>query len=108
VLKAVDFSDARVMTSKVVLHFRVLIECLLMENSDEVVWAVFSRIAVPPELGVLRDSLALFIHQNLLKHPAENAKSDIKKVNLEKLSLLAKRCKLAKKALVNVSGELFK
>jgi hypothetical protein len=108
VLKAVDFSDARVMTSKVVLHFRVLIECLLMENSDEVVWAVFSRIAVPPELGVLRDSLALFIHQNLLKHPAENAKSDITKVNLEKLSLLAKRCKLAKKALANVSGELFK
>jgi orotate phosphoribosyltransferase-like protein len=78
-----------------------------MENSDEVVWAVFSRIAVAPELGVLRDSLALFIHQNLLKHPAENAKSDIK-VNLEKLSLLAKRCKLAKKALANVSGELFK
>jgi hypothetical protein len=108
VLKAVDFSDARVMTSKVVLHFRVLIECLLMENSDEVVWAVLSRIAVPPELGVLRDSLALFIHQNLLKHPAENAKSDITKVNLEKLSLLAKRCKLAKKALANVSGELLK
>ncbi|BBN14494.1 nucleolar MIF4G domain-containing protein 1 [Marchantia polymorpha subsp. ruderalis] len=100
VLKAVDFADPRVMTPKVVMHFRIFLESLLTEYTDEKVWNSFSRIAPSPKFQELRDGLVLFFHQYMKSARVQEKEGSA--------GLLALRLKLAKKALKNVAGVLLK
>eukprot|EP00897_Mesotaenium_endlicherianum_P004873 jgi/Mesen1/4413/ME000225S03400 len=102
VLKAVEFNDPRAMTPKVVFHFRVLLESLLTEFDDKVVWAAFSRIAAAQSLTPFRDGLSVFVHQHVQVHALQSLTSE----GADSAALLLKRCKLAKKALSNVSGTM--
>ncbi|KAH9318749.1 hypothetical protein KI387_020518, partial [Taxus chinensis] len=68
VLKAVDFTDCAVLTSKVVMHFRILFENLFTEYSDAVIWNIFTHIANYPELENLRNGLDLFMQQHINKN----------------------------------------
>ncbi|KAL2620402.1 hypothetical protein R1flu_000607 [Riccia fluitans] len=99
VLKAVDFADPRVMTPKVVIHFRILLESLLTEYSDDEVWSSFSRLAASDKFQELRDGIVLFFHQYMKSPRVEEDGS---------AGLLAIRIKLAKKALKKVAGVLLK
>lgn len=99
IVKVVDFTDIRKLSSKVVVHFLVMFESLLIDFSEDIVWGVFSRIAAAPELTSLRDGLILFLNQHVLR--------EVKKGDLEKGALKSKRVKLAKKALGNAVGAPF-
>lgn len=96
VLKAVDFADPRLMTAKVVMHFRIFLESLITEYSGEVVSNSFSRIAGSDKFQELRDGVILFFHQ-YMKSPRVEGKEG-------SAGLLTKRIKLAKKALKNSTG----
>ncbi|CAO2820382.1 unnamed protein product [Amaranthus hypochondriacus] len=88
-LKVVDLSDATQLTAKRIMHFRMLFEAIL-EYSDSVVWNIFTRIAITPELEDLRSGLEFFMREYVVA------------VN----NSVAKRYKLAKKALNNAQGVL--
>ncbi|KAL5708792.1 hypothetical protein ACHQM5_019549 [Ranunculus cassubicifolius] len=89
VLKTVDLIDLKQMTPKRVTHFRMLFEAIF-ENSDAVIWNMFSRIAILPELESLRNGLEFFIKQYVV--------SSNKSFN--------KKFKIARKAFSNVEGLL--
>lgn len=88
-LKKIDFNDATQMTGKVIIHFRMLFETLF-ERPDSVVWNVFTRIAAELDLESLRNGIEFFIKNYVVS-------SD---------NTLAKKFKIAKKALGNVEGVL--
>lgn len=102
VLKAVDFTDSAVLTSKVMMHFRILFETLFTQHSDNDIWNIFTRIASPPELENLRNGLELFIHQHLTKNDLTGTQFG----PTETTSLIVNKIKVVKKALANVSGVL--
>ncbi|XP_057842704.2 uncharacterized protein LOC131052122 [Cryptomeria japonica] len=102
VLKAIDFTDCAMLTSKVIVHFRILFETLFTEFSDNVIWNIFTRIASFPELENLRNGLELFIYQ----HVNKNALTEEQLGPPESGSLIVSKCKVAKKALTNVAGIL--
>ena len=87
VLKAVDLSDPANLTSKRIMHFRMLFEAIF-EFSDKKVWNIFTRIAVTPEYEALRSGIELFIS----KYVVSSQKS------------LGSKFKIAKKALNNIEG----
>ncbi|KAG6430421.1 hypothetical protein SASPL_108487 [Salvia splendens] len=87
VLKAVDLSDPANLTSKRIMHFRMLFEAIF-EFPDKKVWNIFTRIAVTPEYEALRSGIELFIS----KYVVSSQKS------------LASKFKIAKKALNNIEG----
>ncbi|CAA0818758.1 MIF4G domain-containing protein / MA3 domain-containing protein [Striga hermonthica] len=89
VLKAVDLNDPMHLTSKRIMHFRMLFEAIF-EFSDKIVWNIFTRIAVTPEYEHLRSGLEFFIRNYV--------------VNGQKP--LANKFKTAKKALNNIEGVL--
>ncbi|KAJ4839289.1 hypothetical protein Tsubulata_035582, partial [Turnera subulata] len=89
VLKSVDFTDATELTPRRIMHFRMLFEALF-EYPDNVIWNIFTRIAVTPELENLRDGLTFFIREYVLKTN----------------SGIASKFKVAKKALNNAEGVL--
>ncbi|GAB2267204.1 hypothetical protein Dimus_002189 [Dionaea muscipula] len=89
VLKTVDLSDAKLLTPKRIMHFRMLFVGIL-EFPDNLVWNIFTRVAVTPELENLRDSLEFFIGAYIV---TANASA-------------GKKFKLAKKALNNGEGIL--
>ncbi|XP_038882894.1 nucleolar MIF4G domain-containing protein 1 [Benincasa hispida] len=89
VLKSVDLSDVRLLTPKRIMHFRMLFDAIF-ERSDKLIWNVFTRVAVNPELEPLRSGMLFFIKEYMIK---------TSKVNAEKF-------KLVKKALNNVEGIL--
>ncbi|CAM6129838.1 unnamed protein product [Calypogeia fissa] len=98
VLKAVDFTDPSVMTAKVVMHFRIFLETLLTEYSEEVIWNCFSRVAAPPNLATFRDGLALFLHRHIKQSVGGNhGDKEVKRI-------LGSRYRLAKKGLANIAG----
>ena len=88
-LKVVDLTDATQLTAKRIMHFRMLFESIL-EYSDSVVWNIFTRIGITPELEDLRSGLEFFMREYVVA------------VN----NSVAKRFKLAKKALNNAQGVL--
>lgn len=104
VLKAMDFTDSAVLTSKVMMHFRILFETLFTQHSDNDIWNIFTRIASPPELENLRNGLELFIHQHLTKNDLTG--SQIGPTETTSLIIIINKIKVAKKALANVSGVL--
>uniref|UniRef100_A0A803MW99 MI domain-containing protein n=1 Tax=Chenopodium quinoa TaxID=63459 RepID=A0A803MW99_CHEQI len=89
VLKVVDLIDATQLTAKRIMHFRMLFEALF-EYRDNVVWNVFTRVTITPELEELRNGLELFIREYV--------------VSTNKTA--AKKFKLIKKALNNSEGVL--
>lgn len=89
VIKVIDFVDIHKLTAKVLLHFRIMFEYILLNTkTEEDLWKVFTRVASAQELAGLRDGLQLFLKQRI-KGESE---------------LLVKRCKLASKALANVAN----
>lgn len=89
VLKVIDLGDIVQLTPKRIIHFRMLFETLL-EYPDNLVWNIFSRVAVVPELEDLGNGLELFIREYVVKNN-KNA---------------GRKFKIAKKALNNAAGVL--
>ncbi|XP_052728744.1 uncharacterized protein LOC108329092 isoform X2 [Vigna angularis] len=88
-LKTVDLNDVTLLTPKRVMHFRILFEAIL-EYPENLVWNIFTRAAVIPELESLRQGLEFFIKEYVVKTNRD----------------LTQKFKLAKKALTNVEGVL--
>ncbi|OVA16448.1 MIF4G-like [Macleaya cordata] len=89
VLKTNDFSDPVQLTPKRIMHFRMLFETIF-EQSDALIWNIFTRIAITPELETLRNNLEFFIKQYTV--------SCNKNISV--------KFKIAKKAMNNVAGVL--
>ena len=89
VLKSVDLNDIRQLTPKRIMHFRMLFEAMF-EYSNKVVWNVFTRVAVAPELEILRQGIEFFMKEYLVK---------VNKAASEKF-------KIVRKALNNAEGIL--
>lgn len=89
ILKKVDFTDTTQMTGKVIIHFRMVFE-ILFEQPDKVVWNVFSRIAAELDLECLGNGMEFFIKNYVVSNDDS----------------LAKKLKVARKALANIQGVL--
>ncbi|GAV77301.1 MA3 domain-containing protein/MIF4G domain-containing protein [Cephalotus follicularis] len=89
ILKTIDFSDPRQLTPKRIIHFRMLFEAIF-EYPENLIWNMFSRLAVIPELETLRDGIEFFLKEHVVKTD----------------KTLGKKFKLAKKALKNAGGVL--
>ncbi|GMI65051.1 hypothetical protein HRI_000174400 [Hibiscus trionum] len=89
VLKTVEWSDPQMLSPKRIMHFRMLFEAIF-EYPDKVIWNMFTRIAVTPELETLRQGVEFFIKEYVVRSN--------KKVN--------EKFKVAKKALNNIEGVL--
>lgn len=89
VLKTIDFSDPDQLTPKRIMHFRMLFDNIF-ELSDALIWNIFTRIAIAPELENLRSSIEFFVKQYVV-----NSNQNI-----------SEKFKIAKKSLRNVSGVL--
>lgn len=88
VLKTVDLADIKQLTAKRIMHFRMLFEAIF-EYPDSLIWNIFTRVAVSPELEGLRHGIEFFV-----KYIVETNKA------------LKDKFKIAKKALNNVEGVL--
>ncbi|KAJ8460687.1 hypothetical protein OPV22_033613 [Ensete ventricosum] len=91
ILKTVDLTNPMNLTPKRVMHFRMLFEAVF-NDSDTLVWNIFTRIGAIPELEELRNSLIIFIKQYVVAPSSEK--------------VVAGKFKIAKKALNNVAGVL--
>ncbi|GMH09715.1 hypothetical protein Nepgr_011556 [Nepenthes gracilis] len=89
VLKIIDLSDAKQLTPKRIMHFRMFFEAIL-DHHENLVWNIFTRVAVTPELEILRNGLEFFIGKYVV---AAN-------------EIYGEKLKLAKKALNNAEGIL--
>ncbi|KAI4381608.1 hypothetical protein MLD38_007669 [Melastoma candidum] len=89
VLKTVDFSNAGQLTPKQIMHFRMVFDAIF-QYPDNLIWNVFTRIAVSPELEVLRHGIEFFVREHVVS--ANKA--------------LAGKFKHLKKALSNIEGIL--
>ncbi|KAL6509540.1 hypothetical protein OROGR_022850 [Orobanche gracilis] len=89
VLKAVKLNDPIHLSPNKVMHFKMLFENML-EFPDELVWNIFTRLAVNPEYEHLRSGIKFFISNYIVSGQQS----------------LANKFKLAKKALNNVEGIL--
>ncbi|XP_057968487.1 uncharacterized protein LOC131157992 isoform X2 [Malania oleifera] len=89
VLKTVELSDTGLLTPKRIMHFRLLFEALF-EYPEKLVWNIFTRVAVIPELEDFRSGLEFFINRYV--------------VGTNKA--ITEKFRVAKKALNNVEGVL--
>ncbi|KAK7396142.1 hypothetical protein VNO78_16938 [Psophocarpus tetragonolobus] len=89
VLKTVDLNDIILLTPRRIMHFRILLEAIF-EYPENLVWNIFTRAAVTPELENLRQGLEFFIKEYVVKTNKD----------------LTQKFKLAKRALNNVEGIL--
>lgn len=89
VLKTVDLSDSLQLTPNRIMHFRMLFDSIF-DKPDKIVWNVFTRIAVAPELETLRNGIQFFIREYVIKTNGG----------------AAKKFRVAKKALNNLEGVL--
>ncbi|KAL6342941.1 hypothetical protein AAG906_016961 [Vitis piasezkii] len=62
VLKTVELSDTKQLTPTRIMHFRMIFEAIF-KNPDRVVWNIFKRIAVAPELETLRNGIKFFVRE---------------------------------------------
>ena len=90
-LKAVDLLDPAQLTPRRIVHFRMLMEAIF-DNSDALVWNIFTRVAASPELEMLRTGLLFFIKQYVAAANPEKS--------------VAAEYKIVRKALQNVAGVL--
>ena len=89
VLKTLELSDVNLLTPRRIMHFRMLFEAIF-EYPDSVVWNMFTRVAVTPELESLQQGIEFFIKEYIVKTN----------------KALTQKFKLAKRALNNVEGVL--
>ncbi|MCL7032649.1 hypothetical protein MKW94_002907 [Papaver nudicaule] len=89
VLKTIDFCDPEQLTPKRIMHFRMLFEDIF-EKSDALIWNIFTRIAIMPELESLRSGIEFFVKQFVVSSNKN----------------LSGKFTIAKKALRNVTGVL--
>ncbi|KAI3877389.1 hypothetical protein MKX03_026446 [Papaver bracteatum] len=89
VLKTIDFTDPQQLTPKRIMHFRILFE-EIFEQSDSLIWNIFTRIAIMPELENLRNGIEFFVKQFVVSSNKN----------------LSGKFAVAKKALKNVAGVL--
>ncbi|XP_061343317.1 uncharacterized protein LOC133289407 [Gastrolobium bilobum] len=89
VLKTLDLGDINQLTPKRIMHFRILFEAIF-EYPESLVWNIFTRAAVTPELESLRQGIEFFVKEYIVKTN----------------KALAQKFKLAKRALNNVEGVL--
>ncbi|XP_035544529.1 nucleolar MIF4G domain-containing protein 1-like [Juglans regia] len=66
VLKSVELGDIRQLTPRRIMHFRMLFEALF-EYSDKLIWNIFTRVAVTPDLESLRHGIEFFIKEYVVK-----------------------------------------
>lgn len=88
-LKTVDLSDITLLTPKRIMHFRILFEAIF-EYPESLVWNIFTRAAVTPELEGLRQGIEFFIKEYIVKTN----------------KALTQKFKLARRALNNMEGIL--
>lgn len=89
VLKIIDFTDPVHLTPKKIIHFRMLFEAIF-EHSDKIVWNIFTRVAVAPDLETLRNGIEFFVKEYVVKSNKD----------------ISNKFKVARKALNNVEGVL--
>lgn len=89
VLKSMDLNDITQLTPRKIMHFRILLEAIF-EYPESLVWNIFTRAAVTPELENLRQGIEFFVKEYILKTN----------------KALTQKFKLAKRALNNVEGIL--
>ncbi|XP_027349723.1 nucleolar MIF4G domain-containing protein 1 [Abrus precatorius] len=89
VLKTLDLNDITLLTPRRIMHFRILFEAIF-EYPENLVWNIFTRAAVTPELESLRQGMEFFIKEHVVKTN----------------TALSQKFKLAKRALNNVEGVL--
>lgn len=89
VLKTIELGNMKQLTPKRIMHFRMLFEALF-EYPDKLIWNIFTRVAITPELESLRHGIEFFIKQYVL--------------NSNKA--ITEKFKVVKKALNNAEGVL--
>ncbi|KAL7096394.1 hypothetical protein ACP275_10G076600 [Erythranthe tilingii] len=72
VLKAVDLNNVLSLSSKKIMHFRMLFEAIF-EFPDKVVWNIFTRLAITPENESVKSGIEFFIRKYVVcgKKPLE-------------------------------------
>ncbi|XP_020576138.1 nucleolar MIF4G domain-containing protein 1 isoform X2 [Phalaenopsis equestris] len=90
-LKTVDLMNPSQLTPRRIMHFRMLFEALF-ENTDALVWNIFSRVSAAPELETLRTGLVFFLGHHVVTANSEKT--------------VAHKFRIAKKALGNAAGVL--
>ncbi|ESQ41791.1 hypothetical protein EUTSA_v10012737mg [Eutrema salsugineum] len=66
VLKSVDLANPVQLTPKRIMHFRMLFEAIF-EHTENLVWNVFTRIALNPDYEALRDGIKFFMKEYVVK-----------------------------------------
>lgn len=67
VLKSVDLANPVELTPKRIMHFRMLFEAIF-EHPENLVWNLFTRIALNPEYEALRDGIKFFVKEYVVKN----------------------------------------
>ncbi|KAL1195521.1 hypothetical protein V5N11_030788 [Cardamine amara subsp. amara] len=66
VLKSVDLANPVELTPKRIMHFRMLFEAIF-EHPENLVWNLFTRIALNPDYEALRDGIKFFMKEYVVK-----------------------------------------
>ncbi|KAG7555645.1 Initiation factor eIF-4 gamma MA3 [Arabidopsis suecica] len=66
VLKSVDLANPVELTPKRIMHFRMLFEAIF-EHPENLVWNLFTRIALNPDYEGLRDGIKFFVKEYVVK-----------------------------------------
>ncbi|CAN8255962.1 unnamed protein product [Cochlearia groenlandica] len=66
VLKTVDLANPAQLTPKRIMHFRILFEAIF-EHPENLVWNLFTRIALNPDYEALRDGIKFFVKEYVVK-----------------------------------------
>uniref|UniRef100_A0A1J3EZC6 Nucleolar MIF4G domain-containing protein 1 n=1 Tax=Noccaea caerulescens TaxID=107243 RepID=A0A1J3EZC6_NOCCA len=66
VLKSVDLANPVKLTPKRIMHFRMLFEAIF-EHPENLVWNLFTRIALDPDYEALRDGIKFFMKEYVVK-----------------------------------------
>ncbi|XP_006287098.2 nucleolar MIF4G domain-containing protein 1 [Capsella rubella] len=67
VLKSVDLANPAELTPKRIMHFRMLFEAIF-EHPENLVWNLFTRIALNPDYEGLRDGIKFFVKEYVVKN----------------------------------------
>ncbi|XP_065852430.1 uncharacterized protein [Euphorbia lathyris] len=89
VVKKVELMEAGQLTPKTIMHFRMFFEAIFA-YPDKLVWNMFTRIAIDPDLEILRSGIDFFIKEFVVKSN----------------KAIVNKFKITKKALNNLEGVL--
>lgn len=66
VLKSVNLANPVELTAKRIMHFRMLFEAIFA-HPENLVWNLFTRIALNPDYESLRDGIKFFVKEYVVK-----------------------------------------